>query len=299
MNISCLIPNTLQGSNIKGVNNLTVNGRQLLIELGINPDIIPYEIKTVNLSILNKLYTGIAISNKRGGMEFYSKQLVYDLYQRANTYRHRSIHKACKAFERSKKTMRRAALYNLNEEAVINKIKSDSHINLSVPHILTLKEDGITFFPYKKRFKSSYCCVFSSFLDCLSYMTLIKENLQPGLPMYCDCIIVNKPSNFPVALLDCEQYKHIYCFFPRTHTGRVMASTFYSRSKRHCSDMSQLYSNFIDLYHFMTYKKNIPMGKKCVYCAARTGCFCGYLNKDIDLDTGNKAPCEDLENNQS
>ena len=90
----------------------------------------------------------------------------------------------------------------------------------------------------------------------MSYLTLLKENTELSLPSMCDCIVVNNVSNFANALLDCEDYKHIYCFFPTNDVGKMMTLTIRDRNKGRCSDLSKMYNKHLDLHDYMTKLKN-------------------------------------------
>lgn len=79
MTNSLIIPCHQQGTNIKSIAPLDATGKQQLAEIGIDYAVIPSQTKSVHLLILNRIYNGIALENKNGGLEFYSHQLISDL----------------------------------------------------------------------------------------------------------------------------------------------------------------------------------------------------------------------------
>ena len=260
MTNSLIIPCRQQGTNIKSIAPLDADGRQLLADIGIDYAVVPSQTKSVHLLMLNRVYNGIALENKNGGLEFYSHQLVSDLSSLYISYRNNSAEKQQQNFLRSVKTMRRATRKAYKEtlkNGVVNQeeVQEEEQLATPVPQTITFNEPGISFFPYKRGTKAAACCFFSSLIDYLSYSTLLKKGDLPGLPVKCDCIVVNNVHNFPDALLDCEEYQRIYCLLPNTDAGRVMACTIRHRNKGRFTDFSKLYSEYEDLHDFMTNQK--------------------------------------------
>ena len=53
-------------------------GRALFLSEGINPVLLPPMIKNVEVLCLNRIYKGVGMRNRRGGMWFYSKDFPSD-----------------------------------------------------------------------------------------------------------------------------------------------------------------------------------------------------------------------------
>lgn len=261
MTNSLVIPCHSQGTNIKSIAPLDSSGRLLLTDIGISAAVIPSQTKSVHMLILNRIYTGIALENKNGGLEFYSHQLVSDLSSLNVSVRNNSAERQQQSFLRSVKTMRRATRKaykeSLKNGAVTKEevLPVEEQFTIPVPQTITFNEPGISFFPCQRGLRSAACCFFSNLIDYLSYSTLLNQGNSLGLPVKCDCIVVNNVRNFPDALLDCEEYQRIYCLLPNTDAGRVMACTIRHRNKGRYADISRLYSNYEDLHDFMTNRK--------------------------------------------
>ena len=260
MTTSLIIPCSNQGTNIKSISPLDAAGRNQLADIGINYAVVPHDTKSIQLLILNKVYTGVGLQNQNGGLEFYCSQLINDLCNMNNSHRINSALKEQQEYIRSMKVMRRSKRKMAKQALKEGKGFSVTDTGLEetdavIPQTITFKSPGISFYPFRKGQKSSSCCIFSSFLDYMSYLTLLKENVETALPSICDCIVVNNVSNFPNALLDCEDYKHIYCLFPTTDVGKMMTLTIRDRNKGRCSDTSKVYSDYLDLHEYMTKQK--------------------------------------------
>ena len=260
MTNSLIIPCHQQGTNIKSIAPLDATGKQQLAEIGIDYAVIPSQTKSVHLLILNRIYNGIALENKNGGLEFYSHQLISDLSSLYVSFKNNSAERQQQSFLRSVKTMRRATRKAYKESLKKGSVPGEEvsleeEFSSPVPQTITFNEPGIIFFPYQRGTKTTACCVFSSLIDYLSYSTLIKKGNTFGLPVKYDCIIVNNVRNFPDALLDCEEYQRIYCILPNTDVGRVMAYTIQHRNKGRYVDVSKIYNGYEDLHDFMTNQK--------------------------------------------
>ena len=259
MTNSLVIPCYQAGTNIKSIAPLDSSGRQQLKDIGIDYIVAPSQMRSVHVLILNRVYEGIGVENKNGGLEFYSHQLISDLSTMKTSYCLNTVQKQQQDYLRSFKTMRRSARKAAKEaqqKKADNELSAESLFTVHIPQTVTFNEPGVLFFPYKRNEKSSSCCVFASLIDYLSYETLLKDGTDISLPTNCDCIVVNNVRNFPDALLDCEDYQRIYCLFPNTDTGRVMAYTIRHRNKGRYVDASKLYSTHIDLHDFMMNQKN-------------------------------------------
>lgn len=107
--------------------------------------------------------------------------------------------------------------------------------------IATIGEEGLTMIYSKKNQKSQSICVFENFLDYLSYrmlMSLDKRHIDS------DVLILNSVCNFLNSMFECENYKHVLCFFRKgEESSEVMSETFTRRMVGVSKDMSYIYSD--------------------------------------------------------
>ena len=64
MTTSLIIPCSNQGTNIKSISPLDAAGRNQLADIGINYAVVPHDTKSIQLLILNKVYTGVGLQNQ-------------------------------------------------------------------------------------------------------------------------------------------------------------------------------------------------------------------------------------------
>ena len=114
---------------------------------------------------------------------------------------------------------------------------------------VTVRRSGITYIPRVEGHRSDNCCLFSDFLDYLSFLSL-RDRHQVSLPD-CDCLIMSSISNFMQMLHDCKKYDRIYCFFPNTYYGRTLFLTVNGCVKRSVKDYSEKYKGFPNIHQFI------------------------------------------------
>lgn len=117
---------------------------------------------------------------------------------------------------------------------------------------LTVEQPGILTLSFLRGAKSKSCCVFADVLDYLAYVRLANDNKTEGFPRNCDSIVLNDPRNFLKLLLHCDNYEHIYCFFPDTISGRTMEETVIKRNGSRAVSMTHLYSGSVTLFEHST-----------------------------------------------
>lgn len=252
MTTSMFIPRSGQGMNIKRESPIDDRGKKMLSDIGINYAILPREAKSVQLLILNRVYDGIGVYNKNGGMEFLSNQLTHDLYDLRSSVRDQALQKKHEELRRSIKTMRRPEQKRLREllEQEDNALQC-ADTSLPISSTVTLNYPGVLFFPVRRNTKSEACCLFADFLDYLSYQQMLKSGQDKNLPSGCDCIVINHACNFIPAMLDSEEYNLIYCAFPNTAAGKVMEATVISRNIKRCKSLRNLYEGYRNLYGYI------------------------------------------------
>lgn len=257
---SIFIPRLGQGINVKSETPLDDRGKSIFSSLGIPAVVIPSEAKSVKLSYLNRIYDGIGMYNKNGGLEFLNPQFFQDLYDGHVSTRNQSISREYEQLRRSIKTARRPEQKRIKEmlkgTAGYDPAVNTKTIPFSLIPTVTINSPGVLFFPYRKGKKTPSCCIFATLVDYLSYRALLKISFQDKkLPRCCDCIIVNYARNFSAAMLDSEDYDTIYGFFPETPSGMTMEATVASRNQRKFKSQREFYKGFRDLYEFMNHTK--------------------------------------------
>ena len=138
MTTSLIIPCSNQGTNIKSISPLDAAGRNQLADIGIDITVVPRDIKSIQLLMLNKIYTGVGLQNQNGGLEIYCSQLITDLCNIDNTYRANSVLKEQQEFIRSMKVMRRSKRKQAKQSLKSGKNNSEAEI---------ISEDNITIIP--------------------------------------------------------------------------------------------------------------------------------------------------------
>lgn len=117
---------------------------------------------------------------------------------------------------------------------------------------VTVRRPGITYIPRVEGHRSDNCCLFSDFMDYLSFLTL-RDKHRMALPD-CDCLIMSAISNFMQMLHDCKKYDRVYCFFPNTVYGKTLFLTVNGAAKRSVKDCSELYKGIPNIHQYI---KNI------------------------------------------
>lgn len=115
----------------------------------------------------------------------------------------------------------------------------------------TIHRKGITLQPSKKGSVAS-CCLFSSFMDYLAYLSLSKDG-KIALPKECDCIILNHHFNLSHFLVESEEYEEVNLFLPNSSAGKVLTRTIMDRNPA-AVDWSGSYIHFQSLRSYAYYK---------------------------------------------
>lgn len=102
-------------------------------------------------------------------------------------------------------------------------------------------ESGFCLFSSRENRKDDTVLVFENILDYIAYRVLMS---MQGKFVDGDCLVVNEFCNFVPAMLQCENYKHLLCFFHSdSESSLAMRDTFLDRLKYVTKDMSHLYSD--------------------------------------------------------
>lgn len=119
---------------------------------------------------------------------------------------------------------------------------------------VTVRRSGITYIPRVEGHRSDNCCLFSDFMDYLSFLSL-RDRHQVILPD-CDCLIMSSISNFMQMLHDCKKYDRVYCFFPNTTYGKTLFLTVNGCVKRTVKDYSEKYKGFPTIHQYIKNLEN-------------------------------------------
>ena len=103
---------------------------------------------------------------------------------------------------------------------------------------------------------ASSCCVFTDFIDFLSYKTLLShgetEILVEG---FADTYILNSASLISKALPNLNAYSHIYCYLNNDKTGRTITETIQGAfTDRQVVDASDRYADFQNVSTYLQKK---------------------------------------------
>lgn len=119
---------------------------------------------------------------------------------------------------------------------------------------VTVRRSGITYIPRVEGHRSDNCCLFSDFIDYLSFLSL-RDRHQVVLPD-CDCLIMSSISNFMQMLHDCKKYDKVYCFFPNTTYGKTLYLTVSGCVKRTVRDFSDKYKGSPNIHQYIKELEN-------------------------------------------
>ncbi|MDD3504245.1 MAG: hypothetical protein PHE63_09210 [Eubacteriales bacterium] len=103
---------------------------------------------------------------------------------------------------------------------------------------------------------ASSCCVFTDFIDFLSYKTLLANGETEILvEKFADVYILNSPSLISKALPNLNAYSHIYCYLNNDKTGRTITETIQGAfTDRHVVDASVRYADFQNVSTYLQKK---------------------------------------------
>ena len=103
---------------------------------------------------------------------------------------------------------------------------------------------------------ASSCCVFTDFIDFLSYKTLLANGETEILvEKFADVYILNSPSLISKALPNLNAYSHIYCYLNNDKTGRTITETIQgSFTDRLVVDASVRYADFQNVSTYLQKK---------------------------------------------
>lgn len=103
---------------------------------------------------------------------------------------------------------------------------------------------------------ASSCCVFTDFIDFLSYKTLLANGETEILvEKFADVYILNSPSLISKALPNLNAYSHIYCYLNNDKTGRTITETIQGAfTDRHVVDASDRYADFQNVSTYLQKK---------------------------------------------
>lgn len=103
---------------------------------------------------------------------------------------------------------------------------------------------------------ASSCCVFTDFIDFLSYKTLLANGETEILvEKFADVYILNSPSLISKALPNLNAYSHIYCYLNNDKTGRTITETIQGAFiDRHVVDASVRYADFQNVSTYLQKK---------------------------------------------
>lgn len=254
MSLSTVIPLSSCGNNIVRENFLENQAKEKLQAVGISPSVIPNSMRSIQLVIYNRVVNGVGFRNVNGGIECFSTQLIDMLYQQDRSLKqYRSLQQR-KALERNMKNfrfpLRKEAEKLLNSEEQEKEMTDCTIMPFST---VTLKSPGVLAFPKKKGKRTKKCCLFTNFLDYLSYKTILMNSGSQRLED-CDCLVMNNVVNFSTFVLDSEEYEHVLCFFPKTDIGNTMFMTLRSRRKSAVVNMSNIYKDSLSINEYVISK---------------------------------------------
>ncbi|MDD3063164.1 MAG: hypothetical protein PHX50_10080 [Massilibacteroides sp.] len=103
---------------------------------------------------------------------------------------------------------------------------------------------------------ASSCCVFTDFIDFLSYKTLLSHGENEILvEKFADVYILNSPSLISKALPNLNAYSHIYCYLNNDRTGRTITETIKGAfSDRQVVDAADRYADFQNVSTYLQKK---------------------------------------------
>ena len=103
---------------------------------------------------------------------------------------------------------------------------------------------------------TSSCCIFTDFIDFLSYKTLLTHGETEILvEKFADTYILNSPSLISKALPNLNAYSHIYCYLNNDKTGRAITETIQGAfADRHVVDASERYADFQNVSTYLQKK---------------------------------------------
>lgn len=103
---------------------------------------------------------------------------------------------------------------------------------------------------------ASSCCVFTDFIDFLSYKTLLSHGETEILvERFADTYILNSASLISKALPNLNAYSHIYCYLNNDKTGRAITETIQGAfADRHVVDASERYADFQNVSTYLQKK---------------------------------------------
>lgn len=116
-----------------------------------------------------------------------------------------------------------------------------SFFSLDIGGFTNIGAPGITIFYNKENRKSNSIYFFENFLDYIAfrYLMSIQKKTIDG-----DCLVLNALGNFTTAMLHCENYRQVFCFFHRNvEASVVMCKTVCERMCGVSRDMSYIYGD--------------------------------------------------------
>ncbi|MGR5577723.1 hypothetical protein [Bacteroides thetaiotaomicron] len=103
---------------------------------------------------------------------------------------------------------------------------------------------------------ASSCCVFTDFIDFLSYKSLLSHGETEILvERFADTYILNSASLISKALPNLNAYSHIYCYLNNDKTGRTITETIQGAfTDRQVVDASDRYADFQNVSTYLQKK---------------------------------------------
>lgn len=103
---------------------------------------------------------------------------------------------------------------------------------------------------------ASSCCIFTDFIDFLSYKTLLSHGETEILvERFADTYILNSPSLISKALPNLAAYSNIYCYLNNDKTGRTITETIQGAfADRQVVDVSDRYADFQNVSTYLQKK---------------------------------------------
>lgn len=103
---------------------------------------------------------------------------------------------------------------------------------------------------------ASSCCIFTDFIDFLSYKTLLSHRETEILvERFADTYILNSPSLISKSLPNLAAYSNIYCYFNNDKTGRTITETIQGAfADRQVIDVSDRYADFQNVSTYLQKK---------------------------------------------
>lgn len=103
---------------------------------------------------------------------------------------------------------------------------------------------------------ASSCCIFTDFIDFLSYKTLLSHGETEILvERFADTYILNSPSLISKALPNLVAYSNIYCYLNNDKTGRTLTETIQGAfADRQVIDVSDRYADFQNVSTYLQKK---------------------------------------------